>query len=483
VKAAIAAFSSRSATSTLATFKYSSGMACYDGSTTHQMSLNGHFNDNSSGTVTASTSNRTDDSEFLKSSNATPKASLTSWLSNGVQVTWNPAATAAWYFSTLLLGGDIQANIVHAQLDSDTSTTISHGLSAAPEIIIAMTELAITPPDGTGTLIIGFWAGSSSTQAGIGMDYPLTGDTVPGVVAQRVESASMIVKVSNTGPATTFVGTVANVGSTTFDLTTTANAFGYVSFLCLRGTTTPLVGKAGVYTTPASTGNASMSLGLSVAPSVLLMVPSRQTTTGSLASDDTAGAIGFYVGANRSSSASSVYGGKTAQIDVGADPTAADRKYDTTRFSTLTTAGADSVVATLNAWQSDDIQLNFSNVGGGQQKWVYLAFGAADSAISITSFPSEIANGLQVTVIGTGFGASQGTGNVYLSPTDSIADADKVTQSIVSWSDTSITFTVTRGSLLYNTNLYLFVKENGGTSNASGSVTQIKPGVTLVWEV
>jgi hypothetical protein len=47
-----------------------------------------------------------------------------------------------------------------------------------------------------------------------------------------------------------------------------------------------------------------------------------------------------------------------------------------------------------------------------------------------------------------------------------------VTQTVTSWSDTSITITAVKGSLALSTNLYLFVEENTGNSNASGHVVQ-----------
>lgn len=94
---------------------------------------------------------------------------------------------------------------------------------------------------------------------------------------------------------------------------------------------------------------------------------------------------------------------------------------------------------------------------------------------------SDLYGGNVATVTGTGFGASRGSGQVYISPTDSIADANKVAQTILSWSDTSIVITVARGNLNYNTNLYLFVLDDNDVSNADGYVVQIKSGITLTW--
>lgn len=90
------------------------------------------------------------------------------------------------------------------------------------------------------------------------------------------------------------------------------------------------------------------------------------------------------------------------------------------------------------------------------------------SAVTITDAGDETFQpGESITITGTTFGASQGSGKVYLSPTDSIADGSKVEQTVTSWGASSITITVAKGALLYGA-AYLFVQENGGVSNAAG---------------
>lgn len=79
-----------------------------------------------------------------------------------------------------------------------------------------------------------------------------------------------------------------------------------------------------------------------------------------------------------------------------------------------------------------------------------------------------------IVITGTNFGASQGSnGRVYLSPTDDVDDAGRVSQTITAWGATSITFTATLGSLSLDTNLYLFVLADSTESNAAGYVVQI----------
>ena len=92
------------------------------------------------------------------------------------------------------------------------------------------------------------------------------------------------------------------------------------------------------------------------------------------------------------------------------------------------------------------------------------------SGVSVTSVnDTTLYNGQTgIVITGTGFGASQGAGTVKICPTDNVADGSAVSQTVTAWSDTSITFTASRGSLSYDTPLYLFVTSNGGSSNASG---------------
>jgi hypothetical protein len=86
-----------------------------------------------------------------------------------------------------------------------------------------------------------------------------------------------------------------------------------------------------------------------------------------------------------------------------------------------------------------------------------------------------------IVITGSGFGASQGAGVVLISPTDDVTDVDAEAQTVTAWGDTSITFTAVRGSLAYNTTMYLFVKEDGGTSNAAGEpVSFYDPAAGLV---
>jgi hypothetical protein len=107
--------------------------------------------------------------------------------------------------------------------------------------------------------------------------------------------------------------------------------------------------------------------------------------------------------------------------------------------------------------------------------------GAAPADVTITDAGDEAftAGETGVVIAGTNFGATQGAGKVWLSPTDNVAGAGRVQQTVTAWGDTSVTITVVRGALAFLTNLYLFVETNAATSNAAGHVVQLVPRVYI----
>jgi hypothetical protein len=81
-----------------------------------------------------------------------------------------------------------------------------------------------------------------------------------------------------------------------------------------------------------------------------------------------------------------------------------------------------------------------------------------------------------VTITGTTFEATQGTGKVELASSSTYATATKVLQTVTSWSDTSIDFTAVLGGLTPGA-LFLFVTStNGGTSTGRAVTVTVPPG-------
>lgn len=119
------------------------------------------------------------------------------------------------------------------------------------------------------------------------------------------------------------------------------------------------------------------------------------------------------------------------------------------------------------------ISSNFPNTGFDHVNQLLILFtdgslGPNVTGVSPSSFDDATAG---IVVSGAGFGASQGAGSVIISPTNNVADAGAITQTVTAWGDTSITITSVKSTLSYGTN-YLFVKDNSGASNASGFQVQ-----------
>lgn len=101
-------------------------------------------------------------------------------------------------------------------------------------------------------------------------------------------------------------------------------------------------------------------------------------------------------------------------------------------------------------------------------------------SVSITDAGDELYQvGDTVAVVGSNFGATQGSGRVVISPTDNINDAGAVVQTVTAWANTTVNITAVRGALAFATNLFLFVEEDSGSSNASGYVVQFEPLVQV----
>lgn len=127
----------------------------------------------------------------------------------------------------------------------------------------------------------------------------------------------------------------------------------------------------------------------------------------------------------------------------------------------------------LNNGSVDELNLTSGGATVSVMQIVAFAGGATVTVSSVNGGVNPYAGQTAVTIVGTNFGASQGTGFVKIAPSDNIADAGAVSQTVTAWSDTSITITVVKGSLSLDTNLYLFVKNNAGASNSAGKVLQI----------
>lgn len=110
-----------------------------------------------------------------------------------------------------------------------------------------------------------------------------------------------------------------------------------------------------------------------------------------------------------------------------------------------------------------------SSSGGGPIA-IYIDGTVGGGSPTISSAPNLTKGQTGAVITGSTFGATQGSGAVILSPTNSSSDPLAATQTVTNWSDTSITITNVRGSLKYGT-AYLFVKDNSGAYSAGYAIT------------
>ncbi len=95
---------------------------------------------------------------------------------------------------------------------------------------------------------------------------------------------------------------------------------------------------------------------------------------------------------------------------------------------------------------------------------------ASDPTITDVDSDEIVSQGqTSVTITGTNFEATKGTGSVKIAKTDNIADSNVVTQTTTSWADTSIDFTANFPvDVAEGEGCFLFVTNDTGDSNASG---------------
>lgn len=124
-------------------------------------------------------------------------------------------------------------------------------------------------------------------------------------------------------------------------------------------------------------------------------------------------------------------------------------------YKIVSAAGAQSATWTYTStFTSSRILFAISNPDAG-----------AAPTISSTSSATP-AQGSSLTITGTNFGATQGTGGVTIGG---------AAQTVTAWSDTSITITVSRGASKYGVGVNLVVTNGSGSSSTPYALTSIQP--------
>lgn len=191
------------------------------------------------------------------------------------------------------------------------------------------------------------------------------------------------------------------------------------------------------------------------------------------------GADQFDTAFNASTDALDVTTTSTANDYVVVSSTRLAASRDITNWDTLTevydsTDSNSFYRASLGAGAGGDNTTTVTGDGTADEM-LLISFVALDSAgtepvvvSSISDFDIVFKGQKRVDLLGTGFGASQGTGDVYINNVASL-DGNEESQTINSWSDTSINIDVSTTHT--SGTLYLLVSNNGAASTHSLAIT------------
>jgi hypothetical protein len=102
------------------------------------------------------------------------------------------------------------------------------------------------------------------------------------------------------------------------------------------------------------------------------------------------------------------------------------------------------------------------STGSTQYVTTFIALQPPSNLPGVTACPDVTTSSTNVVCSGLNFEAVQGTGKLELADSATYASATKVTQTIDSWSDTSIQFDVVQGSLANDSVVYVFVTNDSG---------------------
>lgn len=305
-------------------------------------------------------------------------AAYSATLAGGVRLNWTAIGTQRLINALMFAGSDVAFKVSTSAFTGSAAPetlAITHGLGATPDVIIAVSYL------GSGRFSQGFYDVVHGTYAHVAYTN-LTGQVGAVSLGGYVGDNAILRQVSSV--ASEYAVTVANVGSTTFDVIATgATTTDTMYFIALKIMSAAY--KVGVFTTPTSTGNSQVVSGMGGAPALLLMMSTRLTTLNLFDSADGSGQVGWGCAVNNS--------GLTQQMTAcaSADDAAAttvEKSYTTnTKCLVVTdTAGAADVEGTLQSWDSDGATINFSNVAGSAYQIPYLAIGSAASLSTWTQY-------------------------------------------------------------------------------------------------
>lgn len=301
-------------------------------------------------------------------------------IANGVRLSWTDQS-AAELVNVILIGGDVECAVASLTSNNTTSAqAVTHGLTAAPQAIIAM-----TPGQGSGDATgnarygLGFWDGTNSKTLAVSLNQ--TGQAT--VTAAGHLSSTVAIGVKANAAGFVWTGAISNVGATTFDLTTSANTTNVMHFLSLRSTSGTALGvKAGTFGTKTSTGTNADISGMSQSPQVVLYALSRTIAVDTdYSSVDNASVLGLGIAAKNTGTGTTQYG-TVFGCSVDNTATSGNHAYSQTsnteaiRIPDASASCAADIEATINSWDSGGITNNYSNIAATGRQILYLAIGA-----------------------------------------------------------------------------------------------------------
>ena len=301
-------------------------------------------------------------------------------IANGVRLSWTDQS-AAELVNVILIGGDVECAVASLTSNNTTSAqAVTHGLTAAPQAIIAM-----TPGQGSGDATgnarygLGFWDGTNSKTLAVSLNQ--TGQAT--VTAAGHLSSTVAIGVKANAAGFVWTGAISNVGATTFDLTTSANTTNVMHFLSLRSTSGTALGvKAGTFGTKTSTGTNADISGMSQAPQLVLYGLSRTIAVDTNYSGaDDASVLGLGAAVKNTGTGSTQYA-TTVNCSVDGAATSTNHAYSQTsnteviRIPDANASCAADVEATINSWDSGGVTNNYSNIAATGRQVMYLAIGA-----------------------------------------------------------------------------------------------------------
>lgn len=297
-----------------------------------------------------------------------------STLSNGVRLALSANDATAHLVNALhFAGSDIEFAVSSVSFGtSDTTKTVTHNLTGTPDCVLMISGngVATFASVNNCAFTIGMYAGSDL--AGVGFNHTINSNpTAVAAIATTDLGHSILANADHA----TF--SLSSVGGTTFDCNRTAadGDAACVIFIAWRATSGTPVKKVSLVDSATSTGDQAILTGMGGAPSLVLAVQTRLTST-SLATNDSAGSIGFGAAVNN---AGTTQQGNVAVVTKDNVATSVAKSYvSLAQFIQIADTSVALVgKATLDSFDSGGATVNWSVAAGTAYKMAVLGYGAA----------------------------------------------------------------------------------------------------------